>query len=251
MKKFDNNLLSWLISTGLDEQRAKFYLAALSKGTATAKELADELGIKRTAAYDNLERLREKGLLQVVKEGKRISYVALHPKELLKKVEAQKEQLKDLLPDFLAIYAEKSSSPFVQMFTGKFASREVYEDILKVGEDYIYLSPSQLTAKMVDPVFMKKWIARRVTKGLHSRSLRVRGQDVPDISEYNQEEKFLRQIRYLPSNIDLKGSIYVYGNNIGVISTEKEDSAFIIYSSDLAFSLREVFEFLWQVGMKD
>ncbi|KKT69872.1 MAG: hypothetical protein UW63_C0043G0017 [Candidatus Uhrbacteria bacterium GW2011_GWF2_44_350] len=188
-----------------------------------------------------MERLREKGLLQVVKEGKRISYVALHPKELLKKAEAQKEQLKDLLPDFLAIYAEKSSSPFVQMFTGN----------LKVGEDYIYLSPSQLTAKMVDPVFMKKWIARRVTKGLHSRSLRVRGQDVPDISEYNQEEKFLRQIRYLPSNIDLKGSIYVYGNNIGVISTEKEDSAFIIYSSDLAFSLREVFEFLWQVGMKD
>jgi sugar-specific transcriptional regulator TrmB len=223
----------------------------LAKGTATAKELADELGIKRTAAYDNLERLREKGFLQVVKEGKRITYVALHPKELLKKVEAQKEQLKDLLPDFLAIYAGKSDSPFVQMFTGKFASREVYDDILKVDEDYIYLSPSQLTAKTVDHSYMKKWVARRVAKGIHSRSLRVRGRDVPDISEYNLEEKYLRQIRYLPSNIDLKSSIYVYGNNIGVISTEKEDSAFIIYSADLAFSLREVFEFLWQIGMKD
>jgi sugar-specific transcriptional regulator TrmB len=251
MKKFDTNLLIWLISAGLDEQRAKFYLAALTKGTATAKELANELGIKRTAAYDNLERLREKGFLQVVKDGKRINYVALHPKELLKKVEAQKEQLKDLLPDFLAVYAGQSSSPFVQMFTGKFASREVYDDILKVGEDYIYLSPPQLTAKMVDMTYMKKWIERRVVKGVHSRSLRVRGQDVPKVAEYNLEEKYLREIRYLPSNIDLKSSIYVYGNNVGVISTEKEDTAFIIYSPDLAYSLREVFEFLWQVGMRE
>lgn len=251
MKKFDSNLLSWLIASGLDEQRAKFYLVALGRGAATAKDLADDLGFKRTAAYDNLEYLREKGLVHVVKEGKRINYVALHPKELMKKIEGQKEQLKDLLPDFLAIYASKSDNPFVQMFTGKFASREVYDDILKVSEDYIYLSPPQLTAKTVDTSFMKKWIARRVAKGVHSRSLRVRGRDVPNVQEYNLEEKYLREIRYLPSNIDLKSSIYVYGNNIGVISTEKEDSAFIIYSADLAYSLREVFEFLWQVGMKD
>lgn len=249
MKKFDKNLLAWLISVGLDEQRAKFYLAALNFGTATAKELAMELGVKRTAAYDNLDRLKEKGFLQIIKEGKRISYTALHPKELLKKIETQKEQLKDLLPDFLAIYAGKSNTPFTQMFTGKFSSREIYEDILRVGENYIYLSPPQLTAKMVDTAYMKKWIARRVSKEINSRSLRVRGQNIPAVEEYNQQEKFLRQIRYLPSNIDLKSSIYVYGNNIGVISTTNEDSAFIIHSPDLAFSLREVLNFLWQVGM--
>jgi len=251
MKKFDNNLLAWLVSIGLDEQRAKFYLAALNFGTATAKELAAEMGVKRTAAYDNLGHLREKGFLQIIKEGKRINYTALHPKELFKKIETQKEQLKDLLPDFLAIYAGKNPSPFVQMFTGKFAAREIYEDILKVDKDYIYLSPPQLTAKMVDATYMKKWIARRVAKNIHSRSLRVRGKDVPAISEYNLQEKFLREIRYLPSNIDLKSSIYVYGNNLGIISTEKEGEAFIIYSPDLAYSLKEVFNFLWQVGMSD
>ncbi len=252
MKTFDNNLLAWLLSTGLDEQRARLYLAALSAGSASAKELADNLGMKRTAVYDNLEHLKDKGFVQVVQEGKRKIFVALHPKELLKKIESQKEQLKDLLPDFLSIYADKSKTPFVQMFTGKFAAREVYEDILRsVKDEYIYLSPPQLTAKMIEIRYMKKWIERRVKKGIRSRSLRVRGKDVPNISEYNLQEKYLREIKYLPSNIDLKASIYVYGNNIGVISTVGEGVAFIIYSPDLAFSLRAVFEFLWQVGMRE
>lgn len=252
MKQFDSNLLTWLLSIGLDEQRARLYLAALSAGTASAKDLAADLGMKRTAVYDNLEHLKDKGLVKIVLEGKRKTFVALHPKELIKKIEGQKEQLKDLLPDFLSIYAGASKTPFVQMFTGKFAAREIYEDILRSAKDeYIYLSPPQLTARMVDADYMKKWIERRVKKKIRSRSLRVRGKDVSNIPEYNLQEKFLREIKYLPSNIDLKSSIYIYGNNIGVISTANEGAAFIIYSPDMAFSLREVFEFLWQVGMKD
>jgi sugar-specific transcriptional regulator TrmB len=252
MKQFNSNLLSWLISSGLDEQRAKIYLVCLTLGSASAKDISDELGLKRTAIYDNLERLKEKGLIQVVHEGKRKTYNPLHPKELMKKIEAQKEQLKDLLPDFLAVYAEESKTPFVQTFTGRFAAREVYEDILASRiEEYIYLSPPQLTNQMVNPTHMKDWIKRRVAKGIKSRSLRVRGKEVPKISEYNLEDGYLRQIRYLPSNIDLKSSIYLYGNNVGIISTVGEGAAFILYSPDLAYSLKQVFEFLWQIGMKD
>ncbi|HLD21330.1 MAG TPA: asparaginase domain-containing protein, partial [Patescibacteria group bacterium] len=66
----------------------------------------------------------------------------LHPKELYKKFDQQRQQLKDLLPDFLALYADQSSQPFVQMFTGVHAAREVFEDILAVTKkEYCYLSP--------------------------------------------------------------------------------------------------------------
>lgn len=252
MKKFDNNIITWLLSTGLDEQRARLYLVCLSKGTASAKKLAEELGISRTAIYDNLDHLREKGYIQEIKEGKRKLYVALHPKELYKRFEAQKEQLKDLLPDFLSIYAEESKTPFVQVFKGKYAAREVYEDIISVAKkEYVYFSPPQLTAQMVEQKYMKRWIQRRIKKDIFARSLRVRGKDVPQIKEYNQVEGYKRDMRYLPSNVDLKSSIYIYENNIGVISTVGENVAFIIYSPDLAYSMKQIFNFLWQVGMKN
>ena len=57
----NTNLLAWLLSTGLDDQRARLYLSALGKGEATAKELAEDMGLNRTAVYDNLRVLEERG----------------------------------------------------------------------------------------------------------------------------------------------------------------------------------------------
>lgn len=243
-----NNLLAWLLSTGLDEQRANLYLEALGKGEATATELAGRSKIGRTAVYDNLRELEERGYVITVCHGKRKVFVPLHPKELLKKFEKQKQQLKDLLPDFLALYATADAKPFVQLFDGPFASREVYEDILATAKkEYVYFSPPELTLATVDRGYIEKWIARRVAKGIQSRSLRVKDKDLKDDPLFTDEQKYLRQIRYLPTYLDLKSSIYIYGNNVGVISSTKEGAAFIIYSPDLAFSFRQIFEFLWGI----
>lgn len=246
-----SNLHAWLLSTGLDEQRAALYLEALTKGESTASELADRMKIGRTAIYDNLRALEERGFIKTIFHGKRKVFIPLHPKELYKKFENQKQQLKDLLPDFLSIYASTNAKPFVQIFDGPFAAREVYEDILSVTKkEYVYFSPSELTLQTVDRSYIEKWIGRRVEKGIHSRSLRVKGKVVKGNAMFNEEEKYLRSIRYLPEYVDLKSSIYLYENNIGVISTKKEGSAFILYSPDLAFSFRQIFDFLWSVGLR-
>ena len=247
------NLISWLLSTGLDEQRANIYLTALSKGETTAKELAETLKMNRTALYDNLQKLEEKGYIKTVHEGKRKIFIPLHPKELHKKFESQKKQLEDLLPDFLSLYADESKQPFVQLFTGKFAAREVYEDILNsTKKEYVYFSSPELTWSVVDKNYMKKWIDKRVQKGIHVRSLRVksRASAVKNIAHLVEEQKYLRQIKYLPAYVDLKSAIYIYENNIGVISTMNEGSAFIIYSPDMAYSIRKIFDFMWSISTK-
>jgi sugar-specific transcriptional regulator TrmB len=247
------NLISWLLSTGLDEQRANIYLSALSQGEATAKELARTLKMNRTAVYDNLRVLEERGYIKTIHAGKRKIFVPLHPKELHKKFVSQKKQLEDLLPDFLSLYAEKAQQPFVQLFTGKFAAREVYEDIINTTKkEYVYLSPPDLTWHVVDHNYMKKWIERRVQKGLQAKSLWVKSktQTIQAIPYLTEEQKYLRQIKYLPTYVDLKAAIYIYENNIGVIATVYEGSAFIINSPDLAYSMRKIFDFLWSISTK-
>src|SRR3989344_664441 len=246
-----NNLLAWLQETGLDEQRANLYLAALNEGEATAKHLAEIVGIHRTAVYDNLRVLEAKGYVRSVREGKRHLYVALHPNDLYNRFESLKSQLKDLLPDFLALYAEKDTKPFAQLFQGEYAAREVYENILRTEKkEYIYFSPPELTLQVVNRRFMEDWVKRRVAKGIRSRSLRVKEKVVGNSPIFNSEADYLRQIRYLHGHVDLKAAIYIYGNNIGVISTKKEGSAFIIHSPDLAFSLKQIFEFIWQISTR-
>lgn len=244
-----NNLLHWLLSTGLDEQRASLYLALLSKGEASAGELAHDISVGRTAVYDNLRVLEERGYLTIINKGKRKVFLPIHPKELYKKFNNQRQQLKDLLPDFLALYSESGSQPFVQLFQGPYAAREVYEDILAVTKNgYSYFSPSQLTLQVVDRSYIEEWVKKRVKKGITSRSLRVKTLDVADEPLFNKEVEFLRQIRYLPAYVDLKASIYIYEKNIGVISTIKEGTAFIIHSTDLSFSMLQLFNFLWSIS---
>ena len=105
---------------------------------------------------------------------------------------------------------------------------------------------------MVDKNYMKKWIDKRVQKGIHVRSLRVksRASAVKNIAHLVEEQKYLRQIKYLPAYVDLKSAIYIYENNIGVISTMNEGSAFIIYSPDMAYSIRKIFDFMWSISTK-
>lgn len=250
MNQQNPNLINWLLSTGLDEQRARMYLAALSSGQASAKELAEKMKMNRTAIYDNIRVLEERGYITTIHEGNKKLFVPLHPKELYKRFQAQKEQLKDLLPDFLATYAETGNQPFVQMYTGKYAARNIYEDILTTAkEEYLYLSPSSLTYQNLDKAYITKWIDRRMKKNLASRSLRVKGKEMHD-ELFNKEKEYNRQIRFLPTYVDLKSTIYIYENNIGIISTAAEGSAFIIHSPDLSFSFRQIFNFLWSVSMK-
>lgn len=246
-----NNLITWLGQAGLDQQRANIYLALLNQGEATAKELAEIVGIGRTAMYDNLRHLCAKGFATEIKYGKKQAYTPTHPNELYRKFESQKQQLKDLLPDFLSLYAEKDQKPFVQVFHGHYAAREVYEDILRVEKkEYVYFSPPELTLQVVDRKFIEQWIKRRVEKGIRSRSLRVKAKVVSNAQIFNNEAEYLRQVRFLHGYVDLKAAIYIYGNNIGVISTKKEGSAFIIHSPDLSFSLRQVFEFMWSISTR-
>jgi sugar-specific transcriptional regulator TrmB len=247
----NTQLLNWLLSTGLDEQRAKVYLSALAQGEAQAKDIAEEVGMNRTAVYDNLRFLEERGYVTTVHQGKRKVFVPLHPKELYKKFGQQVDQLKDLLPDFLALYAEKGQKPFVQLFTGPYAAREVYEDILAVTKkEYHYFSAQQLTYQTVDTAYMKKWVQRRVKKRIESYSLRVQGKDVKGEKMFNEEAAYLRHIRYLPAYVDLRSTVYIYENNIGVISSQREGTASITHSPDMAYTFRQVFQFLWSVSTK-
>ena len=241
-----NNLLAFLLSIGLDEQRARLYLLALSKGDASASELAKEMKIGRTAIYDNLKVLEQGGYIKTINEGKRKRYIALHPTELHKNLKQKQSQLKDLLPDFLALYADKTKQPFVQLFTGKHAAREVFEDILTVApKEYCYISTPEVTLHTIDKNYMKKWVQRRVSKKIHARALRVTTNLSPKDEIFNEQTKYLREIRYLPPYLELTSTIYIYKNNIAIITSRQELSAAIIYSPDTAKTLKQIFNFLW------
>lgn len=89
---FDEELVSRVKSMfGLNTYEAKIWLALLSKGVATASEVAELSDIPRSRAYDILESLEKKGFV-IMKVGKPIRYLALSPAEVIERLKKRYEE---------------------------------------------------------------------------------------------------------------------------------------------------------------
>jgi sugar-specific transcriptional regulator TrmB len=69
----------------LNIYEVKIWTALLSRGMASAGELADISGVPRSRCYDVLESLEKKGFI-IMKIGKPIRYLAVNPKAILESV---------------------------------------------------------------------------------------------------------------------------------------------------------------------
>ncbi|MBU1111933.1 MAG: helix-turn-helix domain-containing protein [archaeon] len=81
----EKDFLNKLKDFGLNSYESKLWVALLSRGISTAGELSDISNVPRSRAYDVLESLEKKGFI-VVKLGKPIKYLAVHPREVVERV---------------------------------------------------------------------------------------------------------------------------------------------------------------------
>ena len=77
--------LNKLKDLGLNTYEVKLWTALLSRGISTAGELSDIASVPRSRTYDVLESLEKKGFI-IMKIGKPIKYIAVHPEEVIERV---------------------------------------------------------------------------------------------------------------------------------------------------------------------
>jgi len=90
----------------LNIYEVKIWTALLSKGVSSAGELADISGVPRSRSYDVLETLEKKGFV-VMKLGKPIKYLAVHPEEVISRI---KSNIKDKTDDHVKELSKVNSS---------------------------------------------------------------------------------------------------------------------------------------------
>ncbi|MFH1211233.1 MAG: helix-turn-helix domain-containing protein [archaeon] len=84
----------------LNIYEVKIWTALLSRGLATAGELADISGVPRSRSYDVLESLEKRGFV-IIKLGKPIKYIAVQPDEIVKRVKTSIKKTSDYQLDLL------------------------------------------------------------------------------------------------------------------------------------------------------
>ncbi len=196
----------------LNIYEVKIWAALLSRGIASAGELADISGVPRSRCYDVLESLEKKGFI-IMKIGKPIKYLAVKPEIILERVKSnikeeadevssQIESIKDT-EEFKELEALHSTrvqrvdiSSISKSIVGRTSvNRFVKEMISKAKSKVIVVVTQDHSEKMVKllknfmPNFAKKGIKAKIFTP-YNKALMKKLQNIEHV-EYSPSSRFV------------------------------------------------------------
>jgi sugar-specific transcriptional regulator TrmB len=207
--------------------------------------VAAKAGLQRTNFYDLLPRLVQLGLIKQSKRGGKQVFYALNPDDFFA-LEAQRlEQLRQALPELKAISNAPVEKPHVFFYEGAAGVKQVYDNMLRHrGEIVMFTTPSFVSKEQLS--LLKDHVPQRVALG---NRLRMIGEVSPEnMMLKKRDEVELRETRLLSkdqyhSNVE----IGIYGKKV-YIADYRQLFGMEIESSDVASTLRMIFELTWNSG---
>ncbi len=196
----------------LNIYEVKIWTALLSRGIASAGELADISGVPRSRCYDVLESLEKKGFI-IMKIGKPIKYLAVKPETIVDRVKRNiQNEANDIVSQIESIketeefreleLLHKSGIQHVDIssisrsIVGRTAINRHFKDMLaKAKSDVVIVASSQHFERCVKllknfmPNFAKKGVKAKIY-GPYSKNAVKKLQNVQHI-EYNPSSTFM------------------------------------------------------------
>lgn len=250
------NVVNILQHFGLSDKEAYTYLASLELGPASIQKLSQCSRLNRSTVHFVTDRLRKKGLMSETRKGKKRLLFAEDPekfKEILSQdkanVKIKESALVDLLPFLENIEMSADRKPQVRFYEGTQGFYDICERSLnKAKKEILFLSSYTDFIKDADHEKYEdlKYVPNRLKKGIKIRMLVFKNEWA--IKHRANQKKELRELRYLPDNFKFKSSIFIYGDEFSMISSQAPFLGVVIESKELAHTMKQIYEMLWAVS---
>lgn len=229
---------------GLTRNESRVYLALLQLGSATALEITKLSHVHRVNVYDALERLREKGLISTIFQGKKRIYEAANPRQLLKFVKEKEALVQQILPQLDQEFRAEKEKQQVHHFFGPEGVLQAYYMMLDQNDTIYGIGGSGLNSKYLKHRH-EVFNAERLQKKIPVRGLYY------EFSRKNQEQRWRQDktasLRYLPDKFKTIGMVDICGDLVvNLIPREDNIMAIVIENRTLADTYRQFFNFMWQ-----
>ncbi|MSU75752.1 MAG: hypothetical protein EXS55_04545 [Candidatus Magasanikbacteria bacterium] len=242
----------------LDESEIKTYVALLGSGPIPASVLAKKSGHNRVTEYVILDRLIHKGfVLQSQKLGIK-TFAAITPervsalyREKIATLESDYRLYKSIVPELESKMPAKLLAPKFQVFEGVEGLKNVLKDMLmyKDIETQAYW-PIKKMVEILSPEFFRYHNKERIKNNVYTRAIWPKREAVEIKSHpyLGAGEKFKREIRIAPPEINFSMGYWIYGNKVAFLSSRKESFGYIMESVELVEMLLSQFEVMWRIS---
>ncbi len=240
------NIREKLKKIGLGHNESKIYLILIKLGPSMAGKIAKESNIDRSACYDSLKALLNKGLVKYVLEANRKKFSANSPERLKSYLEEKEEIVDEMIPDLKKLFNQTEEKSQVSIYNGKKGLKSVFQDILKEAkerENLVIDSSGEFVKKM--PYYSSHFI-----KGLEKNKIKVR-----HIVQKNKKEELnpskTTNLRFFPKSVaQTIITTNIYADKIALILWTDIPEAVIIKNKFAAEAYKNYFEILWNSSYK-
>ena len=134
----NNVFIEYVMNFGLTRQEAGIYQCLLSEGKTTGYEVAKQIGISRSNAYNSLASMTEKGAAYLVEEGSTRKYVPVELEEFCKNYIRKLEEAKKWLLSH-APSAKDQAEGYITIEGGRHILNKM-KNLLSKVEERAYIS---------------------------------------------------------------------------------------------------------------
>lgn len=234
---------------GLSPTETKIYLASFALGPTSVQEIAKKARLSRTAAYDAIASLQQRGLLSNFERGKKKFFSAEDPERAISYFRERIRRSRTRLEEFENAVTELKllgggEKPTVRFFEGREAVYALYTDFSKVN-------PKQLDeVSNLDDVYDRLEVdyLKDIRKVVDPSKVQVRVLHHGKLR--NQPREQVEFCELLPELGEFHGDIWIYGNRVAFVEFLGKTISVIIESEAFANTARILFESAWRICRK-
>lgn len=235
-----------LEKAGLTAKEAQIYRLLLERGKATAAQLAELSGEKRTNVYALLESLTLQELVAVDDSQAVRRFMLNDPMNLQKLIQAQQTilgqataGLQGLMPQLRAQFSLVSAKPGVVHMAGTDGLLRLLDDMIRSNTEVLLVASDKADVEGIEG-FKERLLLRRdngvLTRAIAHDHDRERRREM--YAERGMELRFMGE---LPFN----GEVVIYENNVVFTVYEPSIATTVVTNINIAQTMRTMFEGLW------
>jgi len=234
-----------LLQAGFSEKEAQVYLALLELGEGTIAQITKKSTIKRATVYLEVESLKAKGYVSLVRRKRRNIYMAENPKRIEEHLREKTETIRNLMPELLSIANALDHKPKVRYFEGIEGLKEIYKDTLEYPGMEILGWYSDDRIYFFDEAFvLDYYVKKRVASRIPMRMFAIESDFMKNLNTKDQVQ--LRQMKIIKAKqFVFAAEINLYSNDKIAIIAHRENFGLIIESKKIYDTFKNIFELMW------
>lgn len=248
----EESLYTSLKELGLTDLETNLYIISLALGPSPISAIAKRIKISRPNVYKIIKTLENRGLAKFSEKEKYArTFMVEPPTVILEKIRTKKEAMEKLdhqfvgdLPDLLAMYQQGGKETKIKIIRDKEQYLKIFNQILEETKDTMeFFGSAQDFIDFISWEEEKKWIKRRIKKGLLIRSLILPGSNAETLKSTDTDQ--MRETRILKTKNSFVASFQLFANKMAVWQP-KAPLVVLIEDNYIIEMFKTMFYLLWE-----